>query len=206
MARLATEYTEKAYDENLTGDYLSMMMKDYDFKDPEDFLLSLGTKDFKLPQKSRDIFFYLPHKMIRIFPTVLMFENINLHDGSSKVQPFYYSATRFKETAEMFYFGSGISMDKKSAVVTIGQQKIQAKRFVTVGYDKRGKLNKNIQNINPNSSISVIYMASYGEFLILDERMYNSSFVQLFVLENFDKELFEPVMMTLNAKVYKLKR
>lgn len=36
--------------------------------------------------------------------------------------------------------------------------------------------------------------------------MFSSLFVQLYVLENYDPELFEATMLTPLAKVYKLKR
>ena len=75
-----------------------------------------------------------------------------------------------------------------------------------VGYDKDQKLQKNIQSVNSNSDISIIFMKSYGRFLILDERMYNSLFIQLFVFENYDKNLFELVIADPLAKVYKLKK
>jgi dolichyl-diphosphooligosaccharide--protein glycosyltransferase/undecaprenyl-diphosphooligosaccharide--protein glycosyltransferase len=206
MARLDVEYSEKAYKEGLKGDYLSLMMKDYNILDPDDFLTSLEDKEFKLPSKSRDVYFYLPYKMLGIFPTVLMFENINLKDGKSKQPPFFYYAPRFQETKETLNLGSGITMDKKSATLQIGQNKVQAKRFVTVGYDQDKKLQKNEQIINPNSDISIIFMQSYNAFLVLDEKMYNSTYIKLFVLEDYDKELFEPSIMTPYAKVYKIKR
>jgi len=36
--------------------------------------------------------------------------------------------------------------------------------------------------------------------------MYNSVFIQLFVFENYDKSLFEPVILNPLVKVYKLKK
>jgi dolichyl-diphosphooligosaccharide--protein glycosyltransferase/undecaprenyl-diphosphooligosaccharide--protein glycosyltransferase len=99
-----------------------------------------------------------------------------------------------------------LAFEKKSGVLHIGQNKTQIKRLVMVGYDKEQKLQKDIQTINTNSDISIIFMQSYGSFLILDEGMYNSLFIQMFVLENYDKDLFEPSIMSPYAKVYKLKR
>ena len=37
------------------------------------------------------------------------------------------------------------------------------------------------------------------------KKTYNSLYVQLMVLENYDKKYFEPVMLTPDVKVYKLK-
>ena len=49
-------------------------------------------------------------------------------------------------------------------------------------------------------------MVDYGRFVIMDREMFNSSYVQLFVLENYAGTPFEPVILDPAAKVYKLKR
>ena len=36
--------------------------------------------------------------------------------------------------------------------------------------------------------------------------MFNSTAIQLFVMEEYDKELFEPVIIRPEAKIYRLKR
>jgi dolichyl-diphosphooligosaccharide--protein glycosyltransferase/undecaprenyl-diphosphooligosaccharide--protein glycosyltransferase len=66
-------------------------------------------------------------------------------------------------------------------------------------------LHKDVQLVNFTSDINVIYMANYNTFLILDEKTYHSLYIQLMVLENYDKNLFEPVILSPGAKVYKLK-
>jgi dolichyl-diphosphooligosaccharide--protein glycosyltransferase/undecaprenyl-diphosphooligosaccharide--protein glycosyltransferase len=63
-----------------------------------------------------------------------------------------------------------------------------------------------VQNISPEAEISLIFMKSYNAFLLLDEKMYKSLYVQLFVLGNYDDGLFELVESSPWAKVYRLKR
>ena len=48
-------------------------------------------------------------------------------------------------------------------------------------------------------------MKSYNQFIIVDNNTYNSLYFQLFVFENYDKNLFEAIILTPLAKVYKLK-
>ena len=48
-------------------------------------------------------------------------------------------------------------------------------------------------------------MSNYRQFLVVENSVYNSLYFQLFVLEDYDKELFEPTILTPLAKVYKLK-
>jgi dolichyl-diphosphooligosaccharide--protein glycosyltransferase/undecaprenyl-diphosphooligosaccharide--protein glycosyltransferase len=144
--------------------------------------------------------------MLNIFPTVGLFSNLDLKTGEKGQQPFFYKADRFADDGKVVNFGSGIALEKQNSVLHIGDNKTQINRFTVVGYTKDGKLEKNVQTINPNSPISIIYMKSYNSFLILDEAMYNSLFIQMFVLEEYDKSLFEPVVMSPYAKVFKLKR
>jgi dolichyl-diphosphooligosaccharide--protein glycosyltransferase/undecaprenyl-diphosphooligosaccharide--protein glycosyltransferase len=48
-------------------------------------------------------------------------------------------------------------------------------------------------------------MQNYNTYLVLDDKTYNSMFVQLMILEEYNKNLFELVESNLYAKVYKLK-
>lgn len=216
MARLDVEYTEKTFvfakenkelikDKNITlFSNIEQMTKEYGFSDTNDFLLSLQT-DVKLPQKTRDIYFYLPMRMTDIYPTVEMFSNIDLMSGEMKKRSFFYVTKSFKQEGISINLDQGIVFDLQSAMLTIGTQKVSVKRFVQTAYDKNKKLTKNIQMANPAGEVSVVFMSNYNTFLVLDEKAYNSLYIQLAVLEEYDKMLFEEVILTPQAKVYKLK-
>jgi dolichyl-diphosphooligosaccharide--protein glycosyltransferase/undecaprenyl-diphosphooligosaccharide--protein glycosyltransferase len=216
MARLDVEYTEKTFkfkeenkelikDKNLTiFSNIEQMTKDYGFSDTNDFLLSLEG-DVELPKKTRDIYFYLPFRMMDIYPTVEMFSNINLMNGEMKKRSLFYVTKMFKQEQNIINLGQGVSFDMQSATITINNQKVLVKRFVQTSYDKNMKLSKNIQMANASASVNIIYMSSYNTFLVVDEKTYNSLYIQLMVLEEYDKALFEEVIVTPHAKVYKLK-
>ncbi|MDO8259905.1 MAG: STT3 domain-containing protein, partial [Candidatus Magasanikbacteria bacterium] len=212
MARLDVEYTEKTFksldehsDKNLSKfSNIEQMTKEYGFNDTNDFLLSLQT-DMKLPQKSRDIYFYLPFRMLDIYPTVAIFSNINLMNGAVENQLIFYAAKTFKQEQNIVNLGQGILFDLQKQTITIGKESVPVKRFVQTTYDKEMKLQKNIQLLNNAAAINVVYMSNYNTFLVLDEKTYNSLYIQLMVLEEYDKMLFEEVILTPHAKVYKLK-
>ncbi|MFA5234334.1 MAG: STT3 domain-containing protein [Sulfurimonas sp.] len=216
MARLDVEYTEKSFkfreeseelirDKNLTMfSNIEQMTKDYGFNDTNDFLLSLEA-DVELPKKTRDIYFYLPFRMIDIYPTVEMFSNINLMNGAMQKRSLFYATKMFKQEKNIVNLGQGVLFDMQSATVTINNQKVLIKRFVQTSYDKNMKLSKNVQMANPTASVNIIYMSSYNTFLVVDEKTYNSLYIQLMVLEEYDRTLFEEVIMTPQAKVYRLR-
>ncbi len=216
MARLDVEYTEKTYafrdahkeeieDKNLTiFSNIEQMTKDYGFNNTNDFLATLKS-DIQLPQKTRDIYFYLPFRMINIYPTVTLFSNIDLMNGRQGRQPFFYVARSFKDLGQKIQLGANIFLDKRTLNLTIGNKTMPIRRFVKTQYTKDMKLQKNVQLVNLSSNISVIYMVNYNTMLLVDEKTYNSMYIQLMVLEEYDPKLFEPVILTPSAKVYKLK-
>ncbi|MFT5835341.1 MAG: undecaprenyl-diphosphooligosaccharide--protein glycosyltransferase [Sulfurimonas sp.] len=216
MARLDVEYTEKAFEVRKKNEDLNEsqkmklfsnieeMTKEYGFGDTNDFLLSLGT-DIKLPNKTRDIYFYLPYRMLNIFPTVNVFSNLNLMNGEKGKSPFLFISRNFKETKNTIELGRGISLNKLDGTLMIGNEKVGVRRTVKTVYDKNMKLQKNIRLSNLNAPLSLIYMTDYKTFLVLDESAYNSLYIQLMVLEEYDETLFEKVITNPHAKVYKLK-
>jgi len=48
-------------------------------------------------------------------------------------------------------------------------------------------------------------MSDYKSYLVVDNATFNSTYFQLFVFENYNKNLFEPVILSPLAKVYKVK-
>ena len=216
MARLDVEYTEKTFllrDENkmLEEDKrkkifsnIEQMTKEYGYDDTNDFLLSLGT-DIELPKKTRDIYLYLPFRMMNIYPTVKVFSNLDLMNGVKYKRPLFYTSNKFRQTKNILDLGRGVTLDLNSKVMSIGNSKKKIRRFVSTVYDKNKKLRKNVDLVDFSSNLSVIYMKSYNTFLVVDEDTYNSLYIQLMVLEEYDNNLFEAVELTPQAKVYKLK-
>ncbi|MEA3384152.1 MAG: STT3 domain-containing protein [Campylobacterota bacterium] len=203
LSRLAVEtYVSSGY-KIVANEIFKNKQKDQ--IDPNMMLDELMMDDYKLPQKTRDIFLYLPSRMLNIFPTVGVFSNINLKTGKEKKRPFFYQSQSIKDSGKIIDLGNNIKILQDTGEIQIGTQKVKIANLAITYYDNKGKLQKNIQRLNKNSPISVIYMKSYNKFLIVDKNIYNSLFIQMFVLENYDKELFEAVILNPLAKVYKLK-
>jgi dolichyl-diphosphooligosaccharide--protein glycosyltransferase/undecaprenyl-diphosphooligosaccharide--protein glycosyltransferase len=216
MARLDVEYTERTYalkdakkagtvDKNLSiPSNIEQMTKDYGFKDTNNFLATLHS-DIKLPKKSRDIYFYLPYRMLNIYPTISLFSNLDLMSGKRGKPPFFYVSQNIIDMGDKIQLGRGIFLNKRNSTLQLGRDTLPIRRFVQTEYDNNMHLRVTQKIINLSSDISVIFMASYNTFVIVDEKTYHSLYVQLFILQNYDKKLFEPVILSPGAKVYKLK-
>ncbi|MBN2824659.1 MAG: peptide transporter, partial [Campylobacterales bacterium] len=209
MARLEVEYTEKRFNKDnatkMASSNIEQMTLDYGFKNANDFLDSLET-DIKLPPKTRDVYIYLPFRMMNIFPTVALFSNLDLHSGQEKRKLFFYKGGIYKNENGVLNLGRGITFNSKSNEISFGKdQKTKIKYFIVTQVDKSGKTQVNTQMADKSSQISIIYMKSYNAMLVLNDAMLESNYIRLFVLENYDKKLFEPVITDPLVKIYKLK-
>jgi undecaprenyl-diphosphooligosaccharide---protein glycotransferase len=216
MARLDVEYTEKTFrssqeqtkfikDKNLSMfSNIEQMTTDYGFSDTNDFLLSLQTK-VKLPEKTRDIYLYLPYRMLTIYPTVALFSDIDLMSGNKTKKPFFFVSRNFQEKENKIILGQNIFLDKTNLTLNFGATKKKLRRFIKTGYTQEMKLEVNEQMIDFSAELSLIYMSNYHTFVLVDERTYNSLFVQLMILEKYDEDLFEELILDPSVKIYRLK-
>ncbi|WP_457608483.1 STT3 domain-containing protein [Nitratifractor sp.] len=206
MARLDVEYTERSLHDHNATPYLAQMMRDYHVDEPALFLNMLSDKSFKLPPKRREIYYYLPLRMLGIFPTVALFSSIDLQTGRVVRQPTLYQFFRFAKRGETILFGQGLSFDTRSGIFYQGNSQTKLNSFVTVSRGKDGKLRREVRHYDREGKFFLVHMADYRRFLLLDKAAYESTYIQLFVLENYDPELFEPVILGPMAKIYRLKR
>jgi dolichyl-diphosphooligosaccharide--protein glycosyltransferase/undecaprenyl-diphosphooligosaccharide--protein glycosyltransferase len=205
MMRLYTEqYEQSAKEINNTKNQFETMLDKGGYKDPNDFLTALSLSDFAIPKKTRDVYLYLPLRMMEIFPTVTLFSNLDLTGKTQTQQPFFYSTRSVQDTGKTLELGQGLSIVKATSTLKMGMQNIPIKSFYQVGYDSKQKVHVNQQNF-ASEGLSVVYMASYNQFLIVDDYYLKSQYIQMFVFENYDKNLFEPVVMTPMTKIFKLK-
>ena len=167
-----------------------------------DFLDKVGSDSFTAPKLKRDVYLMLPYRMFNIFPTVAAFSNRNINSGVKYRDHFFYK-NRIRKQG-MFLFIGNIPVDLRRGVLMI-QKGIPLKRIVLVGISKNGKVIVREQKIR-NEGLSLIILQSYGEGLIVDDYYYNSTFVQMFVFEKYDKNLFEPVILNPWMKIFKVKK
>ena len=206
MARLAVEYTERAYQQKLKHNYVKSMMADYGFSDPTALLENLDDKMFRLPAKTREVYFYLPYRMMDIYQTVRLFSNLDLSNGNQYASPFLFASRSFRDTGDKVLLGNGIELDKRTNRVQIGQQAVPINSLWVTTYRGEDNLQVQHQLFDITAPLSIIFMKSYNRFLVVDQQTLNSAYFQLFVFEKYDPELFEPVILTPLAKVYRLKK
>jgi dolichyl-diphosphooligosaccharide--protein glycosyltransferase/undecaprenyl-diphosphooligosaccharide--protein glycosyltransferase len=174
--------------------------------DPNFLLSELENGTYKLPKKTRDIYLYLPYRMLRIFPTVAVFGNLDLTTGEALRKISFYPTSLAGNKNGTILLRNGIIFDAKKGEVTIGKEKKSVKYFIVTQNTKQNKLNLQSQLYHADGEYAVVYMKSYGQFIVMDIDTFNSTYVQMFILEKYDKNLFELVVSSPYSKIYKLKK
>ena len=174
--------------------------------DPSSLLLELANNVYTLPKKTRDIYLYLPYRMLNIFPTVMIFGNLNLTTGKAKRKVAFYPTNIIKNNKGILSFRNGIVFDSIKGKIILGKSKVDVKYFIATQNTKQGKIQLQSQLYHAEGEYAVVYMKSYNRFVIMDIETFNSMYVQMFMLEKYDHELFELVISSSYSKIYKLKK
>ncbi len=204
MARLDVEYTERNFKERFNGN-LAQILKERNAS-IDQFFSDIKEANFSLPAKTRDIYYYLPDRMLGIFPTILQFSKIDLKSGKNLNNGLFIVTRAISQNEQGIRLSGGFTLSSDVTNLIYENNVLPLRSFIETDYDESGKLNVKEYKNNELSNISVIFMRDYGRFIILDESILKSTYIQLFVLERYDPKIFEPVILDGAAKVYKLKR
>ncbi|MEA1880009.1 MAG: STT3 domain-containing protein [Campylobacterota bacterium] len=176
-----------------------------DQKNPTMILSELENGTYALPKKTRDIYLYLPYRMMRIFPTVSVFGNLNLETGEPLRQMIFHPTKIKKNTKDSLLFSNGVTYNKKTGELNIGTKKYKLKHFITTQNVVKEVTALHSKLHHNDGEYSIVHMKSHGTAVIMDTETFKSVYVQMYMLGKYDKNLFELVNSSLYSKIYKLK-
>jgi len=179
------------------------------FKDnnPNILLSELEDPNYSLPDKTRDIYLYLPFRMIHILPTVFSFGNIDLTSGINKKEVAFIYGNIVNVDKDWSLLSNGFSINSKKGLLyseKYGERPIKeliVRKKMSDGHEA------NYSKIyNNNAAFDVIFLSDYNSVIILDSETRKSAYVQMYILGNYDENLFELVRSSEYSKIYKLKK
>jgi dolichyl-diphosphooligosaccharide--protein glycosyltransferase/undecaprenyl-diphosphooligosaccharide--protein glycosyltransferase len=176
-----------------------------DQKDPNLFLAELESGAIKLPAKTRDIYLYMPYKMIDIFPTVMVFGNLDLISGKPKRKAIFYPSYIRSEQDGIVHLRNGIILNLKSGILQMGAQSSPLAKFVIAEVRRDGSIDVTQRTYHIDGNLVALYLKSYGKMIVMDRKTFDSIFVQMFMLGRYDPDLFEPVVTSLYSRIYRVK-
>jgi dolichyl-diphosphooligosaccharide--protein glycosyltransferase/undecaprenyl-diphosphooligosaccharide--protein glycosyltransferase len=204
FSRLAVEtYVDSNY--SVVADTLFKNGKK-DQIDPNLLLSELEDNTYKLPPKTRDIYLYLPYRMLNIFPTVAVFGNLDLNSGKEERKIVFYPTQAISNKNGVLKFRNGLVFDANKGQLFFGKNVQSVRQFVVTQNKKSGKIALQAQNYDPSGRYSIVYMKSYGRFVVMDNQTFHSMYIQMFMLGRYDKNLFELVVSSPYSRIYKLKK
>ena len=173
---------------------------------PETLLEDLKKPAYLLPEKTRDVYLYMPFRMMRIFPTVGMFGNLNLKTGKPLRRIKFYSSSVANQQGGRIVLENGIVLDINKGLIELGRsvQKIQSIDMVEYRPEGKSVVQSELKHLD--GDYGVIFMKSYGTVVVVDKETYNSAFVQMFILDKHDINLFELVVSSPYSKIYRIQR
>ncbi len=200
LSRLAVEtYVDSNY--SIVADTLFKDSK----KSPKQFMEDLKSENYELPAKTRDVYLYFPYRMMRIFPTVGVFGNINLKTGKPERTIHFYPSAPAQQNGAKVILQNGIVFDSAKGEIELGGKIKKVQRFdiATLGVNGIPKVKSQLMHMD--GEFCVVYLQSYGSIIVMDRKTYNSAYVQMFMLGKYDKNLFELVVSSPYSKIYKVK-
>ncbi len=205
LSRLAVE----TYEESNHSIVTTTLFKKGDdgYIDPNLLLAQLEDDEYPLPPKTRDVYLYLSYRMLGIFPTIALFGNLDLTTGDEERDIIFYPTQAISQSdSGELEFANGASFDIRTGILTIGAKKTKVKNFIMTEYDENDKLNIRPKMYSYSGDYSIVFMQNYKKFIIMDTETLNSTFVQMFILEKYDKNLFELVVSSPYSKIYRVKK
>jgi len=175
-------------------------------KDPALFLSELESDSYKLPKKTRDIYLYFPFRMLNIFPTVMLFGNLDLDTGKSERNAIFYVSIALSNNNGMIKFQNGIQFDSKKGELAIGRKHEKVKHYVITQHMQNDTINVFSHTYHRDGNMIVLYAKTYNRFIVMDEETFKSMYVQMFFLGKYDKNLFELVVSSPYSRIYKVKK
>ena len=207
LMKLDVEYLDKIRTKRekfiKTKGFLPDMMEKYGFKDVNDFLDSLDTNKITLPKSNRKVFLYLPYRMSDIFATIAMFSSIDLKTGKVK-QPVVIPTQVLGAGGNIIKLAGNMSLDFQRGVLNIDKHKVNIKEFVISTYqNSKPKIFEKYYN-HPQGYY-VLWYRPLNKVLIVDDKYFNSTYVQMFFMNNYNKNLYKLVVSNPFVKIYELK-
>ncbi len=205
MAVLDVYFTEKfLIDSTLKGTYIEAMMRYYGIKDPAQFLDYIQ-KPIKLPKIKQKIFYYLPLRMLEIFPTIAKFSQIDLTTGKEEQEHFFFLANSIRREGDLIVLNNMLAISQSQGVVLYGKNRLQIHRIAQIVMDKDGRSQVNEDVAYPTGMVNIVVLPQLSKILVVDDDFYDSVYFRLFFFDRYDPAIFEPVITNPYVKIYKLK-
>ncbi|MCC6622454.1 MAG: hypothetical protein IT385_14415 [Deltaproteobacteria bacterium] len=168
-----------------------------------DFLASLDRPDAVVPRPARDIYLYLPARMMAILPAI---DQVRPGESGHARPPLRGARPVLaKAEGERLVLPGGVIVDGKSMTVRGPRGERKLKRIFSIAGGGGKPIDVKRREGDPAAPTSGVFIRRTGLYAEMDDRLLASVFVQLFAFEQADPEHFELVFANEAAKIYRIR-
>ena len=167
----------------------------------------LGTEEYPVPAKTRDMFLFLPYEILRIFPTILSFSSRNLYfqknanENGQKHPPMTILRNARREGSSIV-FDEGFRLDRRGELRVEGPNSGRIPYHSVLQTAGDGKPPIRVQNLTfeglsvpvngiPSGGFQLLFVSETNDLVILSPSTARSTFARRFLLDRFDLESFQ---------------
>jgi len=207
LSNLGKEILQDKYepiiDKTLTKERIELFLNNTN--KPYEYLKSFEN----IEKKGNNFYLYFPFKMIDILPTIKLFSNNDLISNDIINQKSEISKFNIiKMDDQYIYLTNGFIFDKKTSNIFHTNSKNNIVKFKNIDIisNKQNTITReSIPSYNYSSDYNLIINLNTKTFVVLTNDVYQSNYIQMGWLGNYNKELFEKVSETIHAVIYKTK-
>ena len=158
-----------------------------------------------LNQKN-EVYMFLPSEILPKFDVIYNFSNINLNNGKISSVFSYKFFNKYLTTENKVIFPNGMWLERSSfKLFTKSNIPVSINSAHIIKRLESGVLNTMSSIFDTSSHLHLIYSVTYKSYLLLDSRLLNTAYIQMFLFENYNPEVWEAFYISPKVKVYKLK-
>ena len=167
-----------------------------------------ASPDFQAPDPGRDVFFFMPYEILRIFPTILSFSSRNLYfpkkaneKAMTTGDPPMKILRRGRREGSSFVFDEGYRFDRR------GVLRFEGKTTGIVSYNQVWSVSNDGKPAKPTNELNfgdllvpvktdvrsnrrLLHILDTNEIVILTPQTFNSTFAKRFLLDRFDAQSY----------------
>ena len=160
---------------------------------PHELLEEIAQPDYQLPyQKTREVFLYLPTRILNIYRTIRLFSDLNLVTGQTYNDAYYLNIPVRSASGGVLNLHSGVSLDlRKGEILSNNQRSGDLRAFYHIRFDDSGNIRQESSLYSSQAQLSAVFNQATGAVLLVDRMVLRSNLIQMLLFDNIDQELFE---------------
>jgi dolichyl-diphosphooligosaccharide--protein glycosyltransferase/undecaprenyl-diphosphooligosaccharide--protein glycosyltransferase len=178
---------------------------------PARFLERLATPAAAVPQATRDLYLFLSSRMLPQLAAIRAFSNRDLETGRP-IAPSVYQCHPIRGVdGDRIRFGDeGAEIDLSRRVFTLGRKTASIGSLWLSRSSDPDPAPPTLLPPGPGDlppfPLHVVVLEARGRVLLMDDRMLRSLFVRIFVFDDWDRTLFEPVVENGEVRILRIRR